>query len=358
MSCSPGKCVAENHKFKKKDRKDSPEKTVRPEKMEKLERTDSTGNGENAEKREARSKAGKEDVPPKRVEKISPRFSKEFWMELLSREESEKVVGDIMEYQMQRVMAGNLLVDIKRQRENYTAYWARNYILQKVTQELTCRDEGEDPEESSKTEDSELEPLTIDMWAPRCVPAQKILHSPEPVDEKEAEVERVRTSPVTRWQPKVPAPSSPVRRTATLTEPHRKNQTTSGPKQGVKKSPPRPPVSTTHLHVDSRKSAALAPVSDMRQDVDSAIPTDSPLSLQAASLQPRKSAKSLDPSSFPHHWILPQYEITDTPCTKPGYKATGGFTKIMKKNPTCKDGGSRRATDLRRGLSSKDLDRK
>ncbi|XP_034451424.1 uncharacterized protein C2orf81 homolog [Hippoglossus hippoglossus] len=127
----------------------------------------------------AKSQAGKSrrmssvpvtPLPTQELEIITGRLTQTQWNKILIQEENDEIVGEIMDELLSKVMDGCLKVYVERQLEPFSASWAKNYLTQILEQQIMCPDEGEGPEEASKSEDSEPMPATCDAWAQGCVP--------------------------------------------------------------------------------------------------------------------------------------------------------------------------------------------
>ncbi|XP_071756503.2 uncharacterized protein C2orf81 homolog [Centroberyx gerrardi] len=201
------------------------------------------------------------------VEEIIPgRLTQAQWMDMLREEDAEETVGEIMEELLSQVMEGCFKAYIQRQLVPFSTSWAKDCLVQVLEWQFLHRDEGEGPEEASRTEDSEPLPATADSWAQGCVPVINTTPPPHPTPQQGAADGQVagRMEPRANQQCHVMA------------------QTSSSTKQSEKdRSPSEPEDYRSHRHKDYRRI-------------------------------PR-----LDHSCLPRHGVSPQYEILDTNHTKP-----------------------------------------
>ncbi|XDV41801.1 hypothetical protein PO909_010601 [Leuciscus waleckii] len=99
---------------------------------------------------------------------------------MLTKEEGEEVVVDIIAELMDRLMVRCCQVFLKRQLIPFSVWWAQNILVETVECLLPMRDEGDDPEhepfcqENPETHPCAVDPCVVDPWAEGRVP---VLHS-------------------------------------------------------------------------------------------------------------------------------------------------------------------------------------
>ncbi|XP_060927112.1 uncharacterized protein C2orf81 homolog [Limanda limanda] len=302
----------------------------------------------------AKSQAGKSrrmssvpvtPLPTQELEIIPGRLTKTQWNKTLIQEENDEIVGEIMDELMSKVMDGCLQVHVERQLEPFAACWAKNYLTQILEQQIMCPDEGEGPEEASKTEDSEPMSSLIDSWAQGYVPvviATPRLSHPTSA-QQEADVDQVpaQTGPADDQQCDVMA------------------QTKSSPKQPDMETSPRKPVDNKQCKVliprpppkiDVKKkqqfnfppkpvAGILPPIlscSELKKDVEAEDKRGvycvyNNMAGPSHQFKKYQSIPRLDSSSLPRHAIFPEYEIVDSDQEKPNPKKPSRLSKLEPK---------------------------
>ncbi|XP_034398377.1 uncharacterized protein LOC117736859 isoform X2 [Cyclopterus lumpus] len=277
-----------------------------------------------------RNRSSVQVTPPPTQDDIIPgRLTQAQWMDMLM-EDADETVGVIMEELLSKVTEGCLKVHIERQ----------NYLTQILERQILCPNEGGDPKEVSKTEDSEPVPATSDAWLQGCVPVVNATirpHPPSQQEDNDGQVQ-VQTEPGVNQQCNIMA------------------QTKSSPKQSEKETSPSMPVSYECYEVLSPRpppkihrkkkqwvnlppvpkpvpSKLLPPLSCSAEkkdlDVEGHNSIHSLYNHTTESLYYRKTVQpiqKLDPSCLPRHSIFPQYEIVDNNYTKPKSKKPSGLS--------------------------------
>ncbi|NP_001373314.1 uncharacterized protein C2orf81 homolog [Danio rerio] len=115
-------------------------------------------------------------VQPVETVDIAPgRLTPSSWASIISQEEDEEVVADIIAELLEGVMDRCFQLYLKEQLISYSVWWAQNNLVETVECLLLGRDEGDDREHDPFwQEDTEPQPCSIDSWAEGCVP---VLHT-------------------------------------------------------------------------------------------------------------------------------------------------------------------------------------
>ncbi|XP_043076306.1 uncharacterized protein C2orf81 homolog isoform X1 [Puntigrus tetrazona] len=113
--------------------------------------------------------------PVESVDIVPGRLTESTWTGMLSQEEGEEVVVDIIAELMEGVMDRCYQVYLQRQLIPFSVWWAQHNLAETLECLLLRRDEGDDPEhEVFWQEDPEPQPCATDSWAEGSVP---VLHS-------------------------------------------------------------------------------------------------------------------------------------------------------------------------------------
>ncbi|XP_035514842.1 uncharacterized protein C2orf81 homolog [Morone saxatilis] len=285
-----------------------------------------------ADKRRCRSTVQVTPPPTQEVEVediIPGRLTQPQWMDMLIQEDADETVGEIMEELLSKVMEGCLKVYIERQLAPFSASWAERHLTQILERRIVSLDEGEGPEEASKTEDSEPMPAISDAWAQGCVPVENASPRPRLASQQEVDIGQVvpvQTEPSVDQQCNVMA------------------QANSSPKQSEKQTSPRRPVRDKRYKLLSPRPSLKIDLEKKQQIISppklvprKSLPplgkdkTHSFSNRTTGSLHQHKDHRPiprLDPSSLPRHFVFPQYEILDNNCTKPNSKKPSGQSKL------------------------------
>ncbi|XP_060893918.1 uncharacterized protein C2orf81 homolog isoform X2 [Labrus mixtus] len=245
------------------------------------------------------------------VEDIIPgRLTKAQWTDLLIQEDSDEIVGEIMEELFSKVMEGCFKVHIKKQLAPFSAFWAKSYLTEIVEQQIMCLDD-EEQEEAAKTEDSEPTATILDTWAQGCVPVIKVADI--------GNVSQIEPSLNQQCKTTVQKSSSP-KQSKEQTSPERpltdKHYTVLTPCPPPKMN--RKKLQPVNLHPKPVQSKLLPPLSCSVEKKNRVLAStngkhsvSSPITGSSYQLKDRKPIPKLDPSCLPRHCIFPQHEIVD-----------------------------------------------
>ncbi|TRY57509.1 hypothetical protein DNTS_011844 [Danionella cerebrum] len=115
--------------------------------------------------------------PPEMVDIVTGRMTESAWISMITQEEDEEAVADIISELMERVMDKCQELYLKSQVIPFSVWWAQNNLVETLGYLFVTRDEGDDPERDSFwQEDTEPQPCVIDSWAEGSVP---VLYSPQ-----------------------------------------------------------------------------------------------------------------------------------------------------------------------------------
>nr|XP_029137563.1 uncharacterized protein C2orf81 homolog [Labrus bergylta] len=298
------------------------------------------------------------------VEDVIPgRLTKAQWTDLLIQEDSDEIVGEIMEELFSKVMEGCFKVHIKKQLAPFSAFWAKSYLTEIVEQQMMCLDD-EEQEEAAKTEDSEPTPTILDSWAQGCVPVIKVI-TPQPhsIMQQVADIGNVsQIEPSLNQQCKTTVQkSSSPKQSKDQTSPERpltdKRYTVLTPCPPPKMN--RKKLQPVNLHPKPVQSKLLPPLSCSVEKNNRVLANknrthsiSSPITGSTYQLKDRKPIPKLDPSCLPRHCIFPQYEIVDKNYSQSISKKPSGQSK--QEPWTNKQQSERTEISLKPLTSSKD----
>ncbi|XP_077334420.1 uncharacterized protein C2orf81 homolog [Lithobates pipiens] len=109
-------------------------------------------------------------LPPVSVDVIPGRLTEEDWNSMVTTEEGEEVVGEIVDSLIGRVMDECYKVYIQRQLIPFTISRLRDVMSHMVEWTFIPRDEGENETRPEETRQEEPQPCPNDSWAQGCVP--------------------------------------------------------------------------------------------------------------------------------------------------------------------------------------------
>ncbi|XP_073418903.1 uncharacterized protein C2orf81 homolog isoform X1 [Dendrobates tinctorius] len=117
-------------------------------------------------------------LPPVTVDIIPGRFTEDDWMSMVTAEDGEHVVGDIVDSLISHVMEECLTVYLQQQVIPYTVSQARDAMLQIVQWTFVPRDEGNNKPDTESTWQEEPQPCPHDSWAQGCIPVTQPAQTP------------------------------------------------------------------------------------------------------------------------------------------------------------------------------------
>ncbi|KAM3611690.1 uncharacterized protein V6R79_022641 [Siganus canaliculatus] len=312
---------------------------------------------------------------------ISGCLSRAQWMDMLIQEEADETVGEILEEVLSNIMELCFNLDIERQLLPFSVSWAKSYLTQNIEQQILYLDEGERPEETSKTEDSEPQPTTADgLWVQECVPIylptsqlQATSQQDVGIDEMPIQTEptvhqqcyvldQTNNSPeLSKKQTEPSLPKQPKKGTESrFSKKSKKESEPSSPKQSGRETTGRRHAmdklcrilssssslqfsgnKTQHINLLSKpipkKSLPTLPCLAEKKVVEVAGKNQTPSVTMhtSGSLYQRKDYQlipKIKPSQLPQHSIFPQYEILDENPTKTNSKKTPKLPKLGQRH--------------------------
>ncbi|KAM9393555.1 uncharacterized protein C2orf81 homolog isoform 2-T3 [Pholidichthys leucotaenia] len=265
------------------------------------------------------------------------RFTRAQWAEMLTLEDADEAVAEIMNELMSRVMKGCWEVYIKRQLEPYTVSWAKSYLTQFLEHNFLWLDEGEGPEVGAKTEDSEPMPATLDAWIEGCMPVLTRHHHTSqvantgqvPVETFEKDSQQCHVTSQANSLPKqAEKETSPMK---PVSEMHRKILSHSSLPKTERKKKQHSDLPPKHVPGTLLPPLSCSPEPPKHEKMDAKNKEHSVNNLMTRSLdlhQKYRPLQRLDPCCLPQYNIVLEYEIVDDDRIKPSSKKPSRLSRL------------------------------
>ncbi|KAG7489716.1 hypothetical protein JOB18_018428 [Solea senegalensis] len=242
---------------------------------------------------------------------VPGRLTKAQWTKALRQEHTDDIVGEIVDDLLNKVMEGCLKAHVKGQLVPYCTSWAKSYFTRILEQQIMCPDEGEEPEEAPKPEDTEPFPAPCDPWAQGSVPVVSATHQTyRTVSQQDEGVQ-------------VPAQTE----TTGNQQCNGKGQTTISPKRPDKETSPKKPGSDKHCNGISPRPPPTT--NQRRKQLGSLVPR--PVQgklLPVLSYSARKKEAEVESKN---RIYLVRPKVADNNYTKANPRITNGFSKLESK---------------------------
>ncbi|XP_034025959.1 uncharacterized protein C2orf81 homolog [Thalassophryne amazonica] len=266
------------------------------------------------------------------IEEEPAEYTQAQHMDMLTEEDAEEMVGEIMDHLLSQVMERCLEAHIKRQLVPFSASWAKTYLIQIIERQFITYDE-KGPEEISKTEDSEPIPATPDAWAQGCVPVVNATPPPHPTHKQEITVDRLpgqRTSKPYNMMAQIK--SSPQQHENKIVKPTvERNQIFSvlPPLKSDQKKSTRAHLAQKTVPSELASSLSSSAEKKSLKAGDEKSPRPDLVNLRKEAFQHKdyQPLRKLNLSSLPKHCIYPQYEILDAKDSKHFPKRSNGLSQ-------------------------------
>ncbi|XP_053727067.1 uncharacterized protein C2orf81-like [Synchiropus splendidus] len=250
---------------------------------------------------------------------IPGRMTVRQWSNALLEEEAEDVVGEIMTELLTLVMDGCLKSDLKKQVVPFTVNWAKTYLIQVLRPKFICREEKEEAEESSKTEDSQSMPPILDNWAQGCFPILQITRPSTSISLQAGQ------------HGQTPEPRHQGTRMARLKKSAKQTE-----KESVSFRPEKGAIQTAKQSflpklVESKQAwSPPQPKEKKDQERNNLGRSVTSLKTQLCGRQKSPAIPRLHMSNLPKHWIVPQCQIVDQSNLTVTLKKPAGHMRVSE----------------------------